>query len=64
MLAHAVMEPAAFNRQGWWLQIKKDTKEQMDAWCVDDPMPVESGGLPRVNTKVYKAQMELDGTLE
>ena len=64
MLAHAVMEPAAFNRQGWWLQIKKDTKEKRDDWSGDDPMPADIGGLPKVNTKVYKAQMDLDGTLE
>ena len=50
--------------QEWWVKIKKDTKEKMEDWSGDDPMPADIGGLPKVNTKVYKAQMDLDGTLE
>ena len=64
MLARTVMEPATFMKQEWWLKIKKDTKEKRDDWSGDDPMPADIGGLPKVNTKVYKAQMDLDGTLE
>ena len=59
-----MMEPSTSCKAEWWVEIRRLVKEKMDDWHGDDPLPIEAGGLPRVTAKVYKAQMDLDGTLE